>query len=269
MTEEQQQAVKVSDRCLNMTFDYLIKPIYRILPLERFLTLLRTKTDSLTKISKVWEDPYENYLFKCLFTDSFRGDGAAAEFGYSYFHEKVFGQCWSFKKESDAMWRIYSNKKYCLDKNLYTGIKVKSTPSILLNNIMNNNASLRDSLFCGRIKYQTRQQIEEHFSSFGDAIAMGHLGKATNLLEEVLYKREEFSHEDEMRILHIDRTSFKDDYLPFNIEPNEIFLEVELDPRLSSDEVKIITEALLDNSYRNAVNKSNLYEVNIVASKVR
>jgi hypothetical protein len=60
--------------------------IYRMMPLCYLLEFFESKQNVLVKPHK-WKDPFENHIIET---------------------ENVYGQCWTFAKASDALWKIYS-----------------------------------------------------------------------------------------------------------------------------------------------------------------
>jgi hypothetical protein len=68
---------------------------------------------------KLWEDPSENFLLRCnLELDTGKRIDLRNE------ERQFYGQCWSLKRETDAMWRIYSPQK--------NGVKIKVRSGNLL-----------------------------------------------------------------------------------------------------------------------------------------
>src|SRR5690242_11445926 len=77
--------------------------IYRIFNKNRFVEMLKTKSNGLVHPSK-WDDPFENFFLKCSAKDK---EGRAVSL--EPLHRSWFGQCWTTNEDSDAMWRIYSH----------------------------------------------------------------------------------------------------------------------------------------------------------------
>lgn len=80
------------------------------------MQILTTKKITLVKPHK-WDDPFENALLKSEFQI---GD----EFGDFAAKDSIYGQCWTQHRETDAMWRIYSQNK--------DGVRLSTTPRKLL-----------------------------------------------------------------------------------------------------------------------------------------
>ena len=75
--------------------------------MKRLLELFQTRHNVLVAPEK-WDDPFENFILK---------SDRVSRRGW-------YGQCWTWQRASDAMWRIYSG-----DKN---GVRMRSTPAKLL-----------------------------------------------------------------------------------------------------------------------------------------
>lgn len=81
--------------------------IYRIISYDRFLEMFDSCNNILVK-PKLWEDTFENFTLKSKLRYP---DGSEIVLDA---HERLYGQCWTTSKASDAMWRIYSpDKKVC------------------------------------------------------------------------------------------------------------------------------------------------------------
>jgi hypothetical protein len=88
-------------RLINLSEKDFDRPIYRILPMNRLIEILLNKELAFPKVN-LWEVVYENFFLKAYSNEIA---------GFKEDIERYFGQCWSFIKDSDALWRIYSNDK--------------------------------------------------------------------------------------------------------------------------------------------------------------
>lgn len=70
--------------------------IYRIIPFDRFIELFDSRKNTLVKIEK-WEDTFENLALRSKLRFP---DGSQIELDT---HERLYGQCWTTSKASDAM----------------------------------------------------------------------------------------------------------------------------------------------------------------------
>lgn len=215
---------------ININPDILDKPIYRIMSINRFLQTLERKTLTLVKPHK-WDDPFENALLASSFKAS---DG---EIGTISAKDSVYGQCWTLHRETDAMWRIYSQNK--------DGVRVTTTPRKLLHALkksVGQHAELK--CFLGRVQYKRKTELLKSLKSINLFSTDG-----SGIAESLLYKRVEFSHEKEIRLIYSgeDGKCLSDLY-DFKIEPNILFDRVLFDPRMEN-ELKI--------AYKLAIAKKN------------
>jgi len=131
---------------INLTDDELDKPVYRIMPVYRLLEGLESKQQVLVKPYK-WDDPFENMLLSSDVKLSSGESGTMPEL-----RDSVYGQCWTLHKETDAMWRIYSN-----DNN---GVKIKSTPRKLLDALKVSDLRFSDiQCFIGKVCYLNQKDL--------------------------------------------------------------------------------------------------------------
>ncbi len=166
-------------------------PIYRVVTVERLLEMFRDRKIVLVKPRK-WDDPYENFL---LNAKGMTPNGEEVDFEQT--RERFYGSCWTTTEESDAMWRIYAP-----DKN---GVKIKTTAKKLFREFWEANANISRGLSCfiGKVKYFDEAEIEnilrgkEQVKEFFDNLTES----SRNQLKTLLIKREEFSHEEEVRLI--------------------------------------------------------------------
>jgi hypothetical protein len=125
---------------LNIKDEDLDKEIYRIMPIHQLLEIFETKQLTLVKPS-MWDDPFENLLLNV-----------------SPVRDAVYGQCWTLHKETDAMWRIYSQNKQ--------GAKVKTTIRKLIEALqLQSGQYLKIQCFIGEVEYLTQRQLVDKLIS--------------------------------------------------------------------------------------------------------
>ena len=225
---------------INLKETELDKPIYRIMSVKRLLQCLEEKRLVLVPPRK-WDDPFENYLLSARVKLS-----ATGETGDMYaMREKVYGQCWTQHRETDAMWRIYSS-----DTN---GAKVKTTPRRLLDALRNTNSRFSDvTCFIGKVQYKIQKELVSSlkgidlFNTNGSGIA-----------KSLLYKRREFSHEREVRLIY---TEGKGAIHPVPINPSTIFDEIVFDPRMDTHLYEAYEAAVKAKKFTGRVAQSVLYK---------
>jgi len=223
--------------------------IYRVFSLGRFKQLLKTSQLGLVNPS-MWDDPFENFFLKANVVES---DSSVSSLENLY--KSWYGQCWTYTRESDAIWRIYGGESK-------QGVRVKTNIRKLFSSFWNEaDIHSRNKYYIGAVKYHSRNEIEELMrkTSFLD-VAIG--GRNHVFAELLCVKRLEFAHEDEVRLLYNDLEGFEDGRV-YNkiIKYNEVFEEVCIDPRIALEEYKLIKGELISLGCEIPITQSDLYRV--------
>lgn len=223
------------------------KPIYRVFSIERFLEVYHKGKLVLVKPKK-WDDPFENFILK---SKARLETGEHVEFSFAH---SMYGQCWSFDQESDTMWRIYSHQK--------NGVKIRTTPRKLREALAAEIQYPELSAFIGCVMYKEQVELLEmvndrvmmHDKVF-DSTGRGHA-------ETLLFKRMEFSHENEVRLIYSGtQEDAVCDVFKFKIDPHDLFDEVIFDPRMDENLTSIYKQHLVATGFRGRVDRSTLYDV--------
>ncbi|MEZ8230692.1 DUF2971 domain-containing protein [Vibrio splendidus] len=238
---------KVEDNCINIS--NLDQKIYRIFRIDRFEQLIREQELVLVRPS-MWEDPFENFFLKaevdCGNNEVTTLDSLA---------DSWYGQCWTTEKDSDAMWRIYSQRK--------DGIRVSTTVRKLFEPIFNSISTFKGTCyFVGKVKYLSEKDIINVMSNITfTGVALG--GQSDNFAELLCIKRPEFSHEKEVRILANDYDDTKGDQgfyrIPF--DTNSLLEEICVDPRLCSSDASALMQKIQNLGVTTNIIQSPLYKV--------
>ncbi|WP_119307363.1 DUF2971 domain-containing protein [Cohaesibacter haloalkalitolerans] len=226
---------------INLNIEDLDKPIYRIFPVSRFIQVLTTKELTLVKPSK-WDDPFENLLLSSeIKVGTTTADIAA--------RNSVYGQCWTLHRETDAMWRIYSPNK--------DGVRVRSTPRKLLDALKGDCGDYSElRCFIGKVRYLTLKSLKKKLQSVNIFDANG-----SGIAESLLYKRKEFSHEKEIRLVFSGEDhKCTSDIFGFKIDPSQTLDRVLFDPRMSEDLRKSYITAIKALGYTAEIKRSTLYD---------
>jgi len=226
-------------------------PIYRIFSFNRFEELITKKQLVLVRPS-MWDDPYENFILK---TEVDCGEGEVASL--DDLNRTWYGQCWTENDDTDAMWRIYSHDK--------TAVRVRTTARKLFSAVYDNTdkyASLK--YFIGKVDYKNKSEIISFMNSitFTEMIS----GGGNNIFAELLcVKRTEFNHENEIRILvdDVDEKKGFNGLYKIDIEPESLFDEICLDPRLSNSDVLKLTSKIKSMGVSTEITHSDLYKFNV------
>ncbi|WP_275379256.1 DUF2971 domain-containing protein [Xenorhabdus bovienii] len=221
------------------------KPIYRIMPIHRFLQLLEEKKLTLVKPKK-WDDPFENALLNCAFETS---DGETGSFAAK---DSIYGQCWTFHRETDAMWRIYSHDK--------DGVRISTTPRKLLTALQTAEPKYHNlKCFIGKVSYLSKKNLLEKLQSIDLFNANG-----SGIAESLLYKRTEFKHENEIRLIYLgDDNASISDIFQFDIDPAKLLDRVLFDPRMEKNLRQAYILAIKKKDCKTEVKRSILYDAPI------
>ena len=211
-------------------------PVFRVFSYKRLIQLFEEKKNILVKPWK-WDDPFENAINK---NNYFKVDGTSFQRPEQ---DCIFGQCWTLNnKETDALWRIYSPNK--------DGIRVKSTLGKLLYSLNNHS----DPSSIGRIIYLKESQMETFFqTNIRTLFLYGFLSH--------YYKREAFSHENEVRIMKFvfDHKMADQSLFKYEIDPYGLIDEILFDPRMDDKVYIDAASELKAMGYQKKIFKSTLY----------
>lgn len=232
-------------------------PLYRYMNYAHLVKFIKSHKYIISNIRK-WEDPYENYLSKCFLIDKYNKRASRVTLEH-------YGQCWTKKKESDAMWRIYStikrSKSGKLNKKLM-GIRIKSRPSQLQALPCKVSGSNRG--FLGSVKYLPQQLIDSELVN----LSFNSFGEYWDKWEEVFFiKRKEFEHEKEFRMVF--SCGVNAEKVIATICPFDFIQEIVFDPRLTIVEYDEFRSELLELDFpASKIKLSQLYHFNAPTIKI-
>lgn len=240
------------------------KPIYRVFSLEKFLTSLNENVLFLVK-TKCWEDPYEAFLQKQLV---WKDDGSENYPFAEHLVENFYGQCWTFLKESNFLWKIYAPNN--------DGIIVKSSLKKLYDLFVDNPSDYGD-FFLGKIKYWEEGRIKKFFQAKRNVEELLSDKGAIFFLKSFFVKRVEFKEEQEVRLIYYSRSAYGAGMNVtkngFTFEKRHLFNdladELILDPRIDPIRQDSISNLIKKLGYTGPINKSNLFDIPILSLRVK
>lgn len=179
--------------------------IYRIMSLERLLSIFETNNLTLTR-AQYWrkEDPHENYIMEKEYI--YLGNNVGV--GYK---DRFYCQSWSLGKESMKMWEEYSHGG--------EGVRVKTSIKKLLDSLWCTRKSLdlQDrECFIGKIEYKSLEEIEELSEFYGNNFLACFTDRDMLLqaLTLLVKRQDKYWHEEEVRLIYYDtKNEFKEDFL--------------------------------------------------------
>lgn len=218
--------------------------IYRIVPFFRLEQMLQQGKNTLVKILS-WEDPYENFFYKQEFEYE-GGPVSAVSIG-----EQIFGQCWSLFKDSDALWRIYSQDRQ--------SVRIRTTIGKLYDSAYIDDGCMI-STFIGKINYKAKKDLNKWLTD-NPISALNLDGMA---IESLFYKRNNFSHEKEVRLIYRTDSESPEKLNPikqYDISIDDFIEEITFDPRCDDSYYKAFRDYLIK-TYKidsKKINKSSMY----------
>jgi hypothetical protein len=240
------------DNCIGFDDSKKIKPLedkqlFRVISIERLLELFTKKELVLVKPS-AWDDPFENFILNAADETE---DGRAHTLNQ---REDIYGQCWSETRESDAMWRIYSQN--------FTGVKIRTTIGKLYKTLKLNESPNRQSIFIGKVAYKNQKDLVDLAQ---DRIEMRnnlmHNGKV-GLAKTLLFKRKEFAHETEVRIISIcEKLKPQDEVFRTPIDPFDFIDQIVFDPRMNLELFEVYKSHFKKIGFKDSIIRSTLYEL--------
>lgn len=223
--------------------------IYRVMPIFRFKESIATGKMGLTR-PVLWDDPLENFYLKCKVRISKTEVASLRSISSSW-----YGQCWTKKRDSDAMWRIYSHEK--------DGLRVSTTIRKLFSAIYDDKEEFATLMyFIGEVEYAERSEIE-NFIRHTPFTALSFGGQSAPFARTLCIKRPEFAHEDEVRLLiHDAEDKNRGDvlYVPFDYT-KVLDSDVALDPRLDAVQFKAAKDDLYKAGCTLHITQSDLYKI--------
>jgi len=229
---------------ININEFELDKPIYRIISLERLLEIFVTETNTLVKPA-LWEDVFENFILKSPVR---LRSGETAEYN---FYNRMYGQCWTLHKASDAMWRIYSS-----DKN---GLRVRTTIRKLSESLAGAQSSLPEVRCCvGKVEYLSDKALMNIANTTFDDSGIG----VEEIFRSLLVKRRAFIHEKEVRLLYqeLDDDAFSNNLYRYAVDPHFFIDQIMIDPRKSYKEFKTLEKIIRKTTgFKGEIKRSLLY----------
>lgn len=219
------------------------KALFRIVPFDVLLQMFSEKVITLVNTYR-WDDVYENFMLNYhFFKDGKRVPVYRME-------DRFYGQCWSSRMSSDALWRIYSPDK--------KSVRIKTRVGSLFD-IIPDDSDNGVYLF-GKVDYYSQTKIESDLKSL-KYLTQDQLSNL--LLQSFFVKRNNFSHESEYRLIFMSRDIHGETsgvhQLP--IDPLSFIENIYFDPRADDSYVKRCTKVLTDcfGYPRNQIKKSTLY----------
>lgn len=246
-------------------------PVYLILKYEYLKKIFQNKELHFCNVKNNWPDVYELFYAK----NNFFTSNKEIIDPYEKFPYTIYGQSWSYNKSSDAMWRIYSdikdydishkdgNKSIETDEFNRSGVRIKTT-LFKLYALMKENALQKGiEPLMGNIWYKEPLEIKKWRNRINKS-------EFERVFKESLFiKRDNFGHENEMRILFLVPQNSKineiEGGIKIKLDENDPFgfiEEIAVDPRLdtkTADMMKSKIISMLNESQKGLEKHRNIF----------
>jgi hypothetical protein len=238
-------------------------PIFRTIRMKYVRQMFEQKALVLVP-PHLWDDPFENIIQWCAIT--YTNERPWRQEFLHQVRRPMFAQCWSYTFESDAIWRVYSTVSKDAATGLNTtvdeeGLKIRTTPRKLIDALWKASPTdPLDSCFLGQIQYLPERDIAQYIADEIGRERLSAFSSGRGHAETLLLKREPFDHEREVRLIYVGQRTDSMKFFNVPIEPNDLFDEIILDPRLQPDDVRQREEEIRTLSYNGKVERSNLYQ---------
>lgn len=236
--------------------------LYRVFPLWFFEECFRLKRLTLVQPRK-WDDPYEDLCSSMMLVDQRE---PAKQLSLAEHLDPAFAQCWSSNADSDVLLRAYS--RVTIDPHFgrntdlrNEGVQVESSPRKLLMALGHWASDKKDAYACvGEVVYAGQSEVAQRVVNFVNEFGAARIGKNSLRAKMLLLKRLNFQHEAEVRMVIVRSIEGTSDILHVPIEPNEIFLSVRFDPRLTLFEQREREQFIRDRGYEGPIRTDGWYQ---------
>lgn len=220
--------------------------VYRYVSLADLFRMFDTKQNGLRRPGS-WKDPFENFMLNAYI------ENGTAEPDRFEWRDRVFAQCWTVERDSDAMWQIF-----CKDPDTTPGVRIRTTIGKLGSSLASAlQFGERQMAYIGRVQYLRDHELmpraEELFHGGVDP---------RRVAESLLIKRRSFRHEREVRL--VTRALWLEaegDFLNYSIDPHALIDSIIIDPRVSRERQLRLKEEIRDRTgYRGELLWSVLYD---------
>jgi len=233
---------------VGITPDEWETPLYRFTTVERVLMLFNQGKNTLVSPCK-WDDPFENLLASLTFRSN---DGKTYQHPY---RNHIYAQCWTLSKETDATWRIYVPNG--------NRVRIKTTVQKLHESLYNSQSAHAPlSCYIGKVEYKTEKKLGTLLTQatwvMDKLMNSGPQGR----VESLLFKRDAFKSEKEIRLIFLDNFIRGESYLyHYDLDPSDVIMDITFDPRMDDALYETYSSILRKLNYSGKIGKSTLYRI--------
>lgn len=205
--------------------------LYRYMPLEAFVDMLRTGMNTLTS-AYIQEDKYEGGLFAIQAKFDKTEIDALVECGLSYINKSLdennkyrpflkelknlYFQSWTKKENCEGMWKAYSNS------GKTRIVKIKCKAGDILNSLVSNAGedNVQKCFLCSVIYIPKDEYISEIKNIvIRDSSTISKIG--AGVASDHILKRDDYKYENEVRVLYMHYLADEQEDNPTGLQINE------------------------------------------------
>jgi len=261
--------VSADPRCFVVRIADLDQPVRRIFPMSRLIEAIGSKEMGLVA-PQLWEDPREDQPALCMLDGRGHVEGKGQR-PLSAYLAPAWAQCWSLNPGSDTLLRAYSQvrldeKSRCNMVPEHEGVTVTTTVRHLLAAASAWHADGADGhVVIGRVEYLPDKDIGQRIvNACNGKHGPGFFCSVQGRADSLMWKRDFFEHEREVRLLLIDRSWKRDNpapkVRPVRIDPNALFTSISFDPRLQDGEANDRAAVFRDAGYTGDIVRDHSYQ---------
>jgi hypothetical protein len=236
-------------------------PVSRIIPVHWFLDDLRAQRTRLVQPS-TWEDPGEDTISWMAF--QYQDERPSRQrFGHDFL-PPAFAQCWTRTQSSAPLWNAYSRVRHNASggqdesRAKDEGLQLRSTPEKLVRALI-AGAPSRGRCYVGSVRYVPSPGVTQEVVNEVGTRGLASFCDPTKRALVALYKREAFSHENEVRLLYVGyRGDFAEMMVPWDY--NAVVALIVLDGRINDAERREREDALREAGYTGEIRRPDLYQ---------
>ena len=232
--------------------------LYRIMPFTQFLYMLVNKKNSLLH-PDCWDDPFESQMTNYQVRTIINGKESYADFNA----HRWYAQCWSYSKESDGLWRSFTQ-----DRKIRS-VKIQSTIGRLLNSWKPTKTNKTEMFLCSVNYSQELEYLQNQLSLSKEYQIYLYKGmepdsppeeiQFINELALLTLKRDAFSYEKECRLLAYRPRCYKTSSWGYVTDINTLSPSIEFDPWTKDFEKEDLINILRKMGYKGNITFSSLY----------
>ncbi len=204
-------------------------------PIFRYIPLKNIESNKLWFANPAeWKDPFE----KLFINSTYKINNKKQGFIYK---NRIYCMCITTTKYNEAAWKVYGSE-----------VQFRISKTNLLEILKRN--SNKYNIYIGKVEYRTTTDLKTASPLTLLKLTKEDFKFPKSWIRLLLQKRNDFSYENEIRIILIDKNQESDNLkkgidIEYNMEFTELFPNVIISPNLNAEEHEKTRQTLLDNFF--------------------